>query len=303
MHRSNNTIGKPTLSRRSFIGQLAFLVGGAAIPPSLLKHSGSADKFSDEQLLQRKFVLATKEALGKRPMGEVMVAIGVSFLGTPYVANTLEQPGPEHLVVNLRGLDCVTFVENTLALSRCVKLDKQTREEFEKELRRIRYRDGKIDGYPSRLHYFSDWIDNNAAKGIIRNVTEEIGGVPCEKVLNFMSTHPASYKQLANDKNLEKIRGVETAINSRHHYYIPKDRLGSLEEKIEAGDIIGITTSVEGLDIGHTGIAIRTNGVLRYLHAPLSKGKVQISEQSLVEYLHGSKQTGVMVARPLQPAQ
>ena len=118
------------------------------MPPALREQLGASDKLTDEQLLQHKFSLAAKESLARRPMGEIMVAMGVSFLGTPYVANTLEEHGAEHLVINLHGLDCVTFVENTLALSRCVKLNRHTREEFEKQLQRIRYRDGQIDGYP-----------------------------------------------------------------------------------------------------------------------------------------------------------
>ena len=46
-----------------------------------------------------------------------MLEIGKFFLGTPYVAGTLETKGAEHLVVNLREYDCVTFVENVVALA------------------------------------------------------------------------------------------------------------------------------------------------------------------------------------------
>lgn len=294
---------KPTTSRRSFISQLAFLAGGMAVPSAFREQALAKEKPSDEQIVKRKFALAVKESLHERPMGEVMVAVGTSFLGTPYVAGTLETPGDERLVVNLHGLDCVTFVENTLALSRCIKMRTSTFDEFKEQLKFIRYRGGALDGYPSRLHYFSDWIDDNEGKIVIRDVTQEIGGVPCKKQLSFMSAHPSSYKQLSNQRYLEKITGIETEINLRQHFYIPKDQMKDAEKGIEPGDIIGITTSIEGLDIVHTGIAIRTNGVLRYLHAPLSKGKVQISEAPLVAYLAShTKQTGIMVARPLEQA-
>jgi hypothetical protein len=194
----------------------------------------------------------------------------------------------------------VTFVENTLALSRCIAKGMHTFDEFKNELKFIRYRGGILNGYPSRLHYFSDWIDDNETKNVVRNISREIGGVLYDKTLKFMSTHPDSYKQLRNQQYMEKIIAIESDINRRQHYYIPKEQLQNIEQKIEPGDIIGITTSIEGLDITHTGMAIRTNGVLKYLHAPLSKGSVQISEQSLVEYLGShAEQTGIMVARPL----
>ena len=294
--------GKDITSRRNFIHQMAVLAGGMAAPALVRDRGLGKEASSDEQICARKFALATKESLSQRAIGEVVVAIGVSFLGTPYVAKTLEQPGAEHLVINLHGLDCVTFVENTLALSRCVKLGTTTFEMYKHQLQRIRYRDGVIDGYASRLHYFSDWIDDNEKKGVLTNISTEIGGRVYEKKLGFMSSHPSSYKQLSDTSVLEKIRDRESAINARRHYYCPKEQLSAVEKKIEAGDIIGITTSIEGLDIIHTGIALRANGVLKYLHAPLSNGKVQISEVSLIEYLNShQKHTGVMVARPLEP--
>lgn len=293
-------------SRRQFISRLApilaALAGDAAVPAALRGQIVVGEKPPDERLCQRKFLLARKESLNDRPIGEIMVAVGASFIGTPYVANTLEQPGEEHLVVNLRGFDCVTFVENTLALSRCIKRGQHSFEEYKKELQLLRYRNGVIDGYPSRLHYFSDWIDDNEEKKVVRNISRESGVGPYEKKLFFMSSHPSSYRQLGSTAFLQKIRETESAINARQHFFIRKQQLADCQSKIEAGDIIGITTSIEGLDIVHTGIALRTNGVLKYLHAPLSKGTVQITEQSLVDYLSmHEKQTGIMVARPLEP--
>ncbi len=99
-------------------------------------------------------------------------------------------------LVNLSALDCNTFVENVLALSRCIKQSKTSFENFKDELTLIRYRDGKIDQYPSRLHYFTDWIFNNEEKDIVKNITEEIGGEKLEMNLSFMSSHPEYYKHL-----------------------------------------------------------------------------------------------------------
>ncbi len=295
----------PDSSRRSFLGRLGilgasstFLSGGLTKAMAALVQQSEP---TDEEICQVKFVLATKRYLHDKPMGEVVATVGRMFLGTPYVANTLEVPGNERLVINLRGLDCVTFVESTLAISRCVKLRTNRFAAYKQQLQRIRYRSGVIDGYPSRLHYFSDWIDDNEGKSIVRNISRELG-VTYPKQVNFMSSHPSSYKQLGDESHLTRIKETEATLARRQHYYVPKNRVSNAERQIEPGDIIAMTTSIEGLDVVHTGIAIRSDGVLKYLHAPLSKGKVQISEQSLLNYLAGNKkQTGIMVARPLEP--
>jgi hypothetical protein len=292
-------------SRRAFLKRFGLLAGVSVVPKAHLARITTllqSRSLSDEEICRGKFEIALKESLATRPIGEIMVAIGTSFLGTPYVPHTLEAPGPEELVVNLKGLDCVTFVENTVALSRCVKLGQHTYEEYRKQLQLIRYREGKIDGYPSRLHYFSDWIFDNTEKKIVRDMTREIGGIPYMKTINFMSAHRESYRQLSDNTFVESIRRQEQLMSGREKYYIPKEILGQYQHSIQPGDIIGITTAVEGLDISHTGIAVHVNGVVKYLHAPLANGAVQISHDSFVDYLTLHKnQTGVMVARPLEP--
>ena len=261
-----------------------------------------ATQTSDEKICESKFELAARERLFERSIGDVMVAIGTTFVGTPYEARTLELEGEERLVVNLRELDCVTFVESTLALSRCIRLRKHGFAEYMHELQRIRYRNEEIAGYPSRLHYFTDWIFDNQKKKIVRDVTMEIGGVKYKKEIRFMSEHREAYRQLADESVAEKIRAREAELNRRELTYIPKERIEEVQGALIPGDIVGITTTVEGLDVSHTGIVVHANGIVKYLHAPMSGGAVQISENSLSRYLaERKKHTGIVVARPLEP--
>ena len=257
----------------------------------------------DETLCRTKFELSVSLALQKKPINEVIVAMGKSFLGTDYVAHALEVPGEERLVVNMRGLDCVSFYENALVLARCIKLNRTTFDDYRKQLQLIRYRGGVIDGYLSRLHYTTDYIYDNEKKGVWKDVTGEIGGVPYRNTVSFMSTHPENYRQLKENPSLvEKMKKLEEEISNRKKFYIPKNQVEALQSKILTGDILGITTDMEGLDTSHTGIAIRENGVLRFMHAPLAGARVQISERTLPEYLERNKrQTGIIVARPLEP--
>lgn len=258
----------------------------------------------DVEVCTAKFNLAVDKSLSQKPINEVIIEIGKSFLETEYIAHTLEKEGDEQLVINLTGLDCTTFLENTLTISRCIKKNKTSFEDYQNELTFVRYRDGKIEKYPSRLHYFSDWIFNNQQKGIVKDITEEIGGVPIKFKLNFMSENPKYYKQLEqNPEFIQIIRKQEEEVNLRQYYYIPENDIEKIESKIQTGDLIALTTPEKGLDIGHVGVAIKMdNGRIHFLHAPLVGSKVQITETPLSDYvIKNKKRNGIIVLRVQEP--
>jgi hypothetical protein len=289
--------------RRTFLQALPLAAG----IPALLGNIHLKDFFfqdDDALICAGKFELAVSLGLRSKPMGEVVIEIGKSFLGVDYRANLLEQPGEERLVVNLTGLDCVLFCENALVFARCVKKNKMTFDDYKAELQYVRYRGGIIDRYPSRLHYFSDHMYDNEKKGVVKNVTKDIGGVPFIKTINFMSTHPNSYVKLKeNPEFVQVIQKQEAAINERTMYHIPKDQIRKHASEIHNGDIIAITTDIVGMDVSHTGVAIWEHDSLHLMHAPLSGRQVQITEKPLADYLAANKkQLGIMVARPLSPA-
>jgi hypothetical protein len=259
---------------------------------------------TDVEVCNSKFQLSVDKNLAEKPIGDVIAEVGKSFIGTDYLAHGLEKDGEEQLVINLTGLDCTTFLENSLVLARCIKKEKTSFEDYMNELQFIRYRNGVIDEYPSRLHYFSDWIYDNVQKGIVEDVTKEIGGKKIKFNLNFMSTHPESYKQLKENPDfIPSIKKQEKEISCREYFFIPKEEFKSKEKFINSGDIIAVTTTVEGLDIGHVGIAVKINDRrIHLLHAPNPNTKVQITEQTLEDYLLKYKRhSGVIVLRVLKP--
>jgi hypothetical protein len=229
---------------------------------------------------------------------QFMLEIGKFFLGTPYVTGTLETKKAEHLVVNLREYDCVTFIENVIALLWYVKSRGKSFETFRRLLRKMRYRQGRLQGYSSRLHYFSDWIHDNQKKGIVRDVTAKIGGRPLRKAITFMTTHPDLYPPLKNAANLRRMKSVEKTISTRSLYFIPKKALRRLEDRICDGDLIAITTNTEGLDVQHVGLAARVKNRIHLLHASSIEGKIVLSKKTLYRYLMQSRsRSGMMVAR------
>jgi hypothetical protein len=229
----------------------------------------------------------------------LMANVGVHFLGTPYKAHTLEMDS-EQLLINVREMDCTTFAEYCLALAGTIQSAHPTFEQFAAELQQIRYRDGVIEGYPSRLHYFCDWIYNNEQKGLIKDMSNDIANTPLLKQISFMSNHPDSYRQLKEDPSLVEVIALqEKEISRRNMYYIPESMVSEVEGQLMEGDIVGITTGAEGLAISHVGILVMRSGRIHLLHASSAAKKVVVSEQTLVDYLVNSKSaTGIMVARP-----
>jgi hypothetical protein len=78
----------------------------------------------DIEICNSKFELAVSKSLAEKPLNEIIVEVGKSFVGTEYVAHAIDQDGEEQLVINLAGLDCTTFLESTFALARNIKSGK-----------------------------------------------------------------------------------------------------------------------------------------------------------------------------------
>ena len=166
----------------------------------------------------------------------------------------------------------------------------------------VRYRDGILDGYASRLHYFSDWIRNNERMGFIKECTSETAcSQPKELWLNFMTTHVNSYLPMKKNPALvEVMASIEKTWQGVEIFYIPKDKLqlSSDELKIKNGDILTITTNIKGLDVVHVGFAFWKGEKLHLLHASSVAKKAIEDSLSLYEYSKNKKaHTGVRVVR------
>ena len=187
----------------------------------ILSGSVTAQQISCSPADKQAFKAKTIEIDGllETNLGKTLVAIGKTFMGTPYVAKTLEVGDTETLVINLHGLDCTTFVENVLAFGLLLKNDQTEFDDFTETLETIRYKDGKLDGYASRLHYFSEWIANNEAKGLLKIMTAEIGGLESTKDINFMSTHRNLYPFLKGWCEFQKNTSLGKLPQYRGHLY------------------------------------------------------------------------------------
>ncbi len=227
-------------------------------------------------------------------VAQCMVEKARGLLGTPYVAGTLDRGPVESLVIWSDKFDCVTLVEYCLALA----LSEVRGGSLEEALTRLRYRNGVIDGYGSRLHYFSEWILQQQERGFLDNVTCEMNCTPYGKKIGFMSHNKAQYPRLTESGDLAKVLYGEGKINRASWDHIPANAIKKSETSIREGDIIAITTGKPGLDIVHTGMAVRVDGRIHLLHASSDHGKVEVTSRPLSEYIkRNPSQTGIMVLR------
>jgi len=239
-------------------------------------------------------------------IGPVMQAVGRHFRGRPYRTGTLDAPRTETLVVRFDGFDCVTFVETALALARGAQASDTTYAGFARRLAEQRYRDGGPVGYCGRLHYFTEWITNNAKRGHVRRLGTQLEGRPLRDTLDFMSTHRSAYDRFATDDSLFAcVQGMETRLRAQQRRdpvrYVPQDSIRAVYDQLQAGDVVALVSSIDGLDVAHTGLvyAHPDDGpnTVGLLHASLSDGvTVSPDLQRYVQTI--DRQIGMVVARP-----
>jgi len=243
----------------------------------------------------------------KLPISELMGKIAQELVATPYVASTLELSSSDEICsANLEGLDCVTFFESTLDLARMIKKGKTKPTDLLAEIRRTRYREGRPGDYSSRLHYTTDWFVDNQEKGVVKILSDLPGSEDFKQRVGFMSEHPQSYPQLAANAALtNEIKQFEVAINKRHLKFVPIAKVAAIEPLLKTGDIVGVCTNIDGLDIVHTGLILRTeDGVAHFMDASSKKSnmKVTIEPGPISQSIKWSQNnTGAMFARPLEP--
>lgn len=224
-----------------------------------------------------------------------------SMIGIPYRGGTLDVNENESLVVRTDSVDCTTYVETILAMYLASKAEDDEYSDFKEALTRIRYRDGVIKGYSSRLHYFSDWVADNEKKGILYEVTSRSNHSQRHFSINYMTKHSGLYRRLKEDSlSVNEMLCVEEKWKNYDMSYIPKELLKEHHNNIDIcnGDILALTTNIDGLDVLHLGFAVWVDGNIHLLHASSLYGRVVLDPMSLYEYLKDRKKhTGIRVIR------
>ena len=255
--------------------------------------------------------LVAKAKAGKwkgLPIGERTAAVGQALVGTRYKHFTLEIDNRiESPSVNFQGMDCWTFFEIALGFARMLNEPESnwTPERLLYYIELDRYRGGQCTGeYLSRLHYLEDWLYDNNRRGLVEDLTRDLGGRTVPHSAREMSTGWRHYRYLAANRSLLGPLGrMEANVSSLPLYQIPKSQVAAIEPKLRSGDIIGvISRDRNGLySTAHVGLALRTSdGVLHFMHAssPSNYGRVVIDDE-LSKYLYRYRSdSGILVGRP-----
>lgn len=239
------------------------------------------------------FKKAADDSLASKPVGQMMLRIGraIEAMNVPYVAHTLEPNDKERLIVNLRELDCTTFVETVTALTLCVRTHRTTFEDYCWVLQKIRYWQGRPPQYVRRLHYFTSWIEDNTTMDLVREIQGPNPPFTAVQTVqaHYMTQHPDKYRMLTvNPQDIPMIREMEQRIEGKKYRYIPQHQLFNnrlLRNTVHDGDIIVIITNKEGLDTQHLGIAAWHSDGLHLLNASSIHHKVIEEPMTLRQYL------------------
>lgn len=241
-------------------------------------------------------------AVAQQTLNEEVLACGISLLDVPYVDNILDEDNEESLVLNTDELDNKTFVEYVLAMALTPKDENNDKDEdvFADYVIKLRYRDGKIDGYTSRLHYLTDWINNAVKAGLLTDITKLQSQYTAKIKTGYMTAHPQQFKHLATSaENVQKMKNIERSLNGTEIHYIPKTYMRDQGfEWIKDGDVIAFTTNADGIDIAMMGFAFNISGKLTLLYASQADKKVVVSKVTITKMLEDNPQlTGIRVLR------
>lgn len=230
------------------------------------------------------------------PPGQALVTLARRMLGRAYTAFSLDAGPAEELRLDLTAFDCVLFVEQLLAM-----IHSSTVDDYPEMVLQLRYRDGRAD-YCFRYHYFSLWAKNAQMHGILTDITASLPGASNRvRRLSFMSSHPGSYKPMKQARSLQCITEYERDLMVRQDY-IPLNALPKVENRLQSGDIFSFVTSVQGLDVTHTGILERTSLGLNALHSIPEKGVIRT--RNFVQYASAVEDViGVSIYRPSNSSQ
>ncbi len=242
---------------------------------------------------------------GRTP-AETAINIGRQFLSKPYVPNTLDRNPTEQLVVNLHQFDCTTYLETVLALTLAWHdvSDKVspvlTEHTFRNYLTKLRYRNGRIDGYASRLHYFSDWLRDNEHKGLITDITRDLpGNLTVAKPISYMTTATYKYPHLRDPAIFKQVALTEASLSQQSFSFITTKKIRQAESSLRDGDIVMLIAARPGLDMKHVGLVVRQpNGRMHLLHASSDLGEVTVTPYPISDYVLWHKRlSGIRVAR------
>ena len=197
-------------------------------------------------------------------------------LGTPYKGDPLgEGPGgavDTDPLMDLGHVDCVTFVEQTIAMAACDSY----RAAFN-TLQTIRYRTAEI-AFENRNHFMAaDWVKNNT---FCREVTADLDTPTKTDARTIGRKHFFELKELPDNAR-------EAVDETLELTYVPTQAVAQAQPHLPSPALILLIGNVDWLFTLHCGLYIRDEtGQGRFYHASSKAG--QVVAVGLADYLRDS---------------
>lgn len=230
-----------------------------------------------------------------------LLGVSARFLGTPYVASPLGEgsgvdPDP---TFRTDAVDCLTFVEETLALSLARRDD-----EVPTLLEHLRYASTPV--YEDRNHLMeAQWLPNNIRKGFLADVTRRYGGEDTVQVQKKLTAHTWTSRS-SQELKLPKERQLTGTFTLN---VIPLERVLAHARRIPSGTIMVIVRDdlpLKATRITHLGFVLQ-KGKRTWLRHAARNGYARVVDEDLETFLARNsrytkwKVTGVSLFEPRQP--
>ena len=278
-----------------------------AVPPPSSPRLPLTTVFQGESKFQAIVAKAERENWRTLPLGERTIRVAREMVGTPYVNYSLEvDDRTESPVANLRGMDCWTYYENSLALARMLRF-KPAPYKPEDLLHMVeieRYRNGICTGsYLSRMHHLEEVFHDNQRRGYATNITSRIPGAErMHRQIQEMTVQWKAYRYLrSNPALLAPMGKIEAQVSNLPVYQVPKSKVRNAEKYLQNGDICAITSKDTSGYTSHVGLIVRVKDRAYFSHATSDrdKGRMVIIDRPISDYLNSaSKHAGIIVCRP-----
>lgn len=277
------------------------------VPPNSAPRLPMATVFQGESKFYAIVAKAERENWRRLPIGERTIRVAREMVGTPYKNYTLEVDDRiESPVANLKAMDCWTFYENALAISRMLRFKpgpyKPT--DMLQMIEVERYRNGVCTGsYLSRMHHLEEVFYDNQRRGYAVNITSRLPGAQrMQREIREMTVQWKAYRYLKSNPSLiEPMGRIEAQVSKLPVYQVPKSKARGVEKYLQNGDICAITSNYATSYTSHVGLITRIGDRAYFMHATSDhdKGRMVVIDRPITDYLNGgSKHAGLIICRP-----
>lgn len=202
-------------------------------------------------------------ALSDKPLPDRIASVSAGFLDTPYLVSPLGEgagaPTDPDPTFRLDAVDCLTFVEETVALSLA-----KDETQLGALLDQLRY--GEKRAYEDRNHLMeAQWLPRNVEKGFLRDVTDRYGGadaVWAEKVITRKTWTSRSSSEL-------KLPADKQVVGTFRFRMIPLEKVLTRAKKVPSGTLMIVIREdlpLKVTRVTHLGFIVQKKGrpILRH---------------------------------------